>query len=41
MVKLVVIAHSERALFVFLLLSFIIKNTKAYDEMQNRAVIPV
>jgi hypothetical protein len=37
----VAIAHSERALFVFLLLSFIMRNTKEYDEIQNRAVIPV
>lgn len=34
-------AYSERALFVFLLRSFIIKNTRAYDVMQNRAVMPV
>lgn len=33
--------YSDRALFVFLLRSFIIKNTKAYELMQNRAVIPV
>ena len=33
--------YSERALFVFLLLSFIIKTTNAYELMQNRAVIPV
>jgi len=33
--------HSDRALFVFLLRSFIIKNTKAYELMQNKAVIPV
>lgn len=33
--------YSERALFVFLLLSFIIKTTNAYELMQNKAVIPV
>lgn len=33
--------HSDRALLVFLLLSFIIKNTRAYEVMQKRAVIPV
>lgn len=33
--------YSNRALLVFLLRSFIIRNTRAYDEMQNKAVIPV
>lgn len=33
--------HSALALLVFLLLSFIIKKTRAYDDRQNRAVIPV
>lgn len=33
--------YSDRALLVFLLRSFIIRNTRAYDEMQNKAVIPV
>ena len=33
--------YSERALLVFLLLSFIIKITNAYELMQNKAVIPV
>lgn len=33
--------YSSRALFVFLLRSFIITTTIRYDEMQNSAVIPV
>lgn len=33
--------YSDRALFVFLLRNFIIKNTNPYDVIQNSAVIPV
>ena len=33
--------YSDRALLVFLLRSFIIKKTRAYEVMQKRAVIPV
>lgn len=33
--------YSDRALFVFLLRNFIIKNTSPYDVIQNNAVIPV
>lgn len=35
------LSYSDLALFVFLLLSFIMRNTRAYEEMENKAVIPV
>jgi hypothetical protein len=33
--------YSDLALFVFLLLSFIMRKTQAYELMQNNAVMPV
>ena len=33
--------QSDRALLVFLLLSFIMRKTSAYDETQKSAVMPV
>lgn len=35
------VAYSDRALLVFLLRNFIIKNTSPYEVIQNNAVIPV